>query len=162
MDVFRASAAAACFLGIIFCIIEKLAPSEKYAKQLGLVFAMILALTVVKPFMNFSGEDFSDLSVIEDIPSIASDNTRFEEKAAQNVSDVLMELLEENGIKALKISVEINNLSDGSIVITEVLAEISGSGNTAAAKELLENAVGGAAVTVTAAEDPADASERME
>ncbi len=118
--MFKTAAAADCFLGLVFCMLEKLAPTEKYSKQPNLIFSLVLALTVLQPFL---GEDGVEITLFDENTSepLEEIDLQIEYMAAENVSDVLMDYLMENGINPIKISTEINNLEDGSIFIIAII-----------------------------------------
>ena len=49
METFRLIALTACFLGIIITIFNSLYPSEKFGKQIKIIFSVIFILSLVKP-----------------------------------------------------------------------------------------------------------------
>lgn len=128
--------ASACVLGIIFSVINNMTPSEKFARQMNIIFSLILILVIVSPFVKGDiGLEIPDISenIPEDHSYIYSDRTS--RLISANISDNLGQALAEEGIFPLKISVDINNSSDGSISI--IGAEIilpEGSDSEGAAK----------------------------
>lgn len=135
MDMLCSAAASACVLGIIFSVINNMTPSEKFSRQMNIIFSLILILVIVSPFadgeFNLELSDISE-SVPEDYSFIYNEQT--DRLISANISDNLGKVLADEGIFPLKISVDINNSTDGSISIigTEIILEDSSECETAA------------------------------
>ncbi|MGN0666342.1 MAG: hypothetical protein ACI4KF_07430 [Huintestinicola sp.] len=138
MDMLRASAMAACALGLIFSVISNACPSEKYSKQLNVIFSLIFILVIIKPFMK-GDFDGSDLSFRNDTTVDYSDKYDIlaNEQISANICSELEKILITEGITCTKISVNINNLNEDSISITNASAELD-SENYAHAKQVRE------------------------
>lgn len=118
MDMLCSASASACVLGIIFSVISNMTPSEKFSRQMNIIFSLILILVIVTPFIN-GDFTFELADITENIPEDYS--YIYEEQTSRlisaNISDNLGQVLAESGIFPLKISVDINNSADGSISI---------------------------------------------
>lgn len=149
MDILRGSAVSACFLGIVFSVMGNLVPSEKFARQINVIFSLILALVIIPPFIGADIElpDFSDGDrILEDYSEIAE--IRLMEEIQENICDSLAELLNGYEIYPLKISVDINNSADGSISINKAEITLSDERYADAARRIVSEALGGAEVNV--------------
>lgn len=149
MDMLRGAAASACFLGIVFSVMENMIPSEKFAKQIKVIFSLILALVIIPPFIgaeidipdfDISGAEQEDYSKITEI--------RLEEEICSNICDSLTQMLHGYEIYPEKISVDINNSADGSISITKAEITLDSSEKAAAAEKIISEALVGADVSV--------------
>ncbi|MGN1103183.1 MAG: hypothetical protein ACI4RG_13375 [Huintestinicola sp.] len=143
MDMLCSVSASACVLGIIFSVINNMTPSEKFSRQMNIIFSMILILVIVSPFAD--GEiklEISDISesIPEDYSYIYDEQTS--RLISANISDNLGQILAENGIFPLKISVDINNSSDGSISIIGAEIILSDSADSKSAAKLAAEALG--------------------
>lgn len=130
MDTLCSAAASACILGIIFAVSENMLPSEKFAKQMKMIFSLILIAVIIAPFTE--GEislDSFEMPDITDKDSTFIYNSSFNSLVSDNISDNLGKELSEMGIFPVKISVDINNSQDNSISIIGAEIIIS-SGNT--------------------------------
>ncbi|WP_432649365.1 hypothetical protein [Huintestinicola sp.] len=118
MDMLCQMSASACVLGILFSVISNMTPSEKFSRQMNIIFSLILILVIVTPFAD--GEFDLEMSQIsestpEDYSYIYNEQT--DRLISENISDNLGQALAEKEIFPLKISVDINNSADGSISI---------------------------------------------
>ncbi|MDD6991079.1 MAG: hypothetical protein PUI48_04550 [Oscillospiraceae bacterium] len=140
MDMLCSVSASACILGIIFSVINNMTPSEKFSRQMNIIFSLILILVIFSPFAKGDFKlDMSDISenIPEDYSYIYNEQTG--RLISANISDNLGQALSEKGIFPLKISVDINNSADSSISIIGaeiILADRSDS--KAAAKTAAE------------------------
>lgn len=142
MEIFKASAAAACLLGIIFSCMGSMVATEKFSSQMNVIFTLILILVTASPFAK-GGIDISRFTA--DIPDV-SDYTDIYEKNLNkeintNICDSLEKILRENGIVSSKISVETNNYPDGSISITKAEITLS-EGSMSNAEAIIAAALG--------------------
>lgn len=143
MDMLCQVSASACVLGIIFSVISNMTPSEKFSRQMNIIFSLILILVIVTPFAN--GELDMELSdITENIPEDHSYiyNEQTGRLISANISDNLGQVLADNGIFPLKISVDINNSGDGSISIIEAEIILPKDSDSGAAKMLAAEALG--------------------
>ncbi|MGN0638689.1 MAG: hypothetical protein ACI4J0_09995 [Huintestinicola sp.] len=143
MDMLCSVSASACVLGIIFSVINSMTPSEKFARQMNIIFSLILILVIVSPFAKGDIElEISDISenIPEDYSYIYKEQT--DRLISANISDNLGQVLSENGIFPLKISVDINNSSDGSISIIGAEIILPDSTDSEAAAKLAAEALG--------------------
>ncbi|MCM1523925.1 MAG: hypothetical protein NC120_05650 [Ruminococcus sp.] len=142
MEMLKASAAAACLLGIIFSVMGSMVATEKFSSQMNIIFTLILILVTVSPFVK-NGTDIggftAELPDAIDYSDILEKNLL--EEINGNICGSLEDILRENEIAVSKISVETNNYPDGSISITK--AEITLiSGNADKARALVRAALG--------------------
>ncbi len=143
MEMLKAAALSACFLGIIFSVSEGINPSEKLSKQLRVIFSLILIMVTVPKFIN-SDLDLSELDPTGEKLKDYTEITQMliDDRINENICDSLRSILNENGIEPVKISVVINNSSDGSISITEAQIELVSEKDRAAAQRIVSQAVG--------------------
>lgn len=128
MGTFREVSAAACFLGIIFSIMGNMLPSEKFSGQLRVIFALVMLLVIVPRMigadisLDFGGADsYSYEAAGEAAERILS------EGISRNICDSLEEILRDENIYPLEISVNINNSADGSISINSAVIVLGAS-----------------------------------
>ena len=125
METFRAMAGAACFLGIVITVFSSLYPSEKFAKQMKIIFSLIFILSVVKPVIG------GKIVLPEMGETVAVSTERYEamneetydyfiRSVESNISASLEALLNEINIYPDKIETSINISDSGSISINEV------------------------------------------
>lgn len=143
MDMLCQVSASACVLGIIFSVISNMTPSEKFARQMNIIFSLILILVIVTPFTD--GE--FDLEIHDISENIPEDNSylysqQTDRLISANISDNLGQVLSEKGIFPLKISVDINNSEGGSISIIEAEIILPKGSDSGTAKKLAAEALG--------------------
>ncbi len=125
METFRAMAGAACFLGIVITVFSSLYPSEKFAKQMKIIFSLIFVLSVAKPVIG------GKITLPEMGKTVAASTERYEamnegtydyfiRSVESNISASLEALLNEINIYPDKIETSINISDSGSISINEV------------------------------------------
>ncbi|MDR0903854.1 MAG: hypothetical protein LBM59_04415 [Ruminococcus sp.] len=125
MEGFRLAAGVACFMGIVIALVDALSPSEKFRKQLKVMFAVIFMLAVITPIadgsINFSGETvaaYADRDYLE--ASKLAGESYLETSIGRNISRNLDEILKAENIYAEKIETSINISQTGSIDITVI------------------------------------------
>lgn len=116
---------SAGILAVVMNIFESVYPSEKYAKQMRIIFALIFVLTLVRPITEGikSLSDAKDsIDVVNENISENSDNTLefFKGSVERNISARLSDILQENGIAVKEIKTSINISENGGISINEV------------------------------------------
>ncbi len=125
MEIFRKIAGTACFLGIVITIFSSLYPSEKFAKQMKIIFSLIFILSVVKPFLA------GRIDIPEINGTVAASTEKYEamneeayyyfiSSVESNISASLETALNEIGIYPVKIETSINISDSGGISINEV------------------------------------------
>ena len=125
VETFRAISLTACFLGIVITIFSTLYPSQKFAKQLKIIFSLIFLLSIVKPALNgsftFSGISEA-VSASTDYYQQLSDNTDeyFIRAVESNISTTLTAELHVQNIYPEEIQTSINISENNSISISEV------------------------------------------
>lgn len=142
MDILKNTAAAACFLGIVFSVADSLNPSEKMSKQLRMICSLILVLVTVPMITSADVElpDFGSISPAEDHSGAA--DRYLMGKIEGNICDRLGELLAENKIFPVSISVSVNNTAPDSISITEAEVILADGSDCTAAEKLLRDVLG--------------------
>jgi hypothetical protein len=124
MSGFMQASGVACFIGIVIAIVDALSPSDKFAKQLKMMFALVFMLCVVTPIA--SGEitfddglaDVYAESTIE--TAVQNTDDYIKRSVERNLSRNLTEVLRENGITVKNIETSINISDSGSIDITVI------------------------------------------
>lgn len=143
MDTFKASAYTACILALIFSFLKEMLPTNKFSKQLSILFSLMLVTAVIRPIAN------SDLDISFELSSgeISSDyedklENRLITDIQENICDSLRELMNENDIFPIKIMIDINNLPDGSISIEQAEITVPEHTDTEKAQKLTADALG--------------------
>ena len=126
MQTFRLIAMTACFLGIVITIFNSLYPSEKFSKQVKIIFSLIFILSIAKPIAAGKitlPEIGETVSASSDYYSSLSDNTYdyFIRSVENNISASLEAKLHEKNIYPEEIQTSINISDNGSISINEVI-----------------------------------------
>ena len=142
MEMIQKAALAACVLGIIFSMAGSLFATEKFSRQMNIIFSLIMLLAIISPFM---GEEL-DFDISIDESGLSSDYDAILEKGLDrqinaNICDSLRTLLMENEIISSEITVTTNNLPDGGISITKAEVTLR-SGSESEAERLLSAALG--------------------
>ncbi|MDR0991307.1 MAG: hypothetical protein LBL87_00190 [Ruminococcus sp.] len=128
MDGISASAAVACFAGIVISMVDVLSPSDKFLKQMKIMFALMFILCVVTPIArgDITFDDFavSASAETELENSSAAGDEYFKRAVERNISRNLEEILSEAGIETEKIETSINISENGGISINVIEAFI--------------------------------------
>ncbi|MDR0974601.1 MAG: stage III sporulation protein AF [Ruminococcus sp.] len=145
MEGFRLAAGVACFMGIVIALVDALSPSEKFRKQLKVMFAVIFMLAVITPiadgsidFSEESIEAYADTDYLE--ASRNAGETYLETSIGRNISRNIDEVLKGEDITAEKIETSINILENGSIDITVINLTINPT-NAERAAEIIGEAI---------------------
>ncbi|MGN0641682.1 MAG: hypothetical protein ACI4JJ_00925 [Huintestinicola sp.] len=148
MEMLRTISFTACVLGIVFSLISNGCPSEKFSKQLSVIFSLIFILVIAK---GITGIDLSaDTLTAEDYYAEYDEayGERIDEllsgEIESNLCGSLEELLAEKKIFPAKIFVTVNNSGGDSISIINAGAELeySDRGKTDYAAALIADALG--------------------
>lgn len=143
MELFKSAAAAACFLGLIFAAAENLLPSEKFSKQIHMLFSLIMIAAVG---VKLSSEDFElpDISPGEASGGIYEQqyDDFLDKKIQENICGSLSEILINNNIYPVNISVNINNSADGSISIKKAVITLTDLSEISDAEKIVSEALG--------------------
>ncbi len=152
MDMLRSSAAAACFLGVIFSMLSNIVPSDKFNKQINIIFALILILAVIPPFMDAEFDLSANVISEEGIYDYSEIyNAQLNRQTQSNITEEMRKIFEQNGINTVKISVDVNNSADGSISITKAEIVIADREKLSEARKIASAALGRETdITVTA------------
>ena len=161
MDVFRLVSASACFLGIVITVFGSLYPSEKFGKQMKIIFSLIFILSVLKPVLG-GKFDLSELkSSVSDSPGQfeeISENTYgyFIRSVESNISAALETELGKLDIYPEKIETSINISENGSISISEIRLVLDNAEQVADAENCIGNAVNGSAKIISEIKEKGD------
>jgi hypothetical protein len=146
LDGLRAIAAVACFAGIVISMIDVLAPSDKFIKQMKIMFALMFILCVVTPIVkgDITFDDFAvSASVESDLrQSQAAGDEYFTRAVENNISRNLADILRTGGIETEKIKTSINISESGGISIIVIEAFIKDPNEAEAAANALYAASG--------------------
>ncbi|MDR0946437.1 MAG: hypothetical protein LBM87_01635 [Ruminococcus sp.] len=150
MGAFRIAAGAACFIGIVISIVDSLSPSQKFTKQLKIMFALIFILCVITPLANGS-INFTEIAA----PAIAQANSAeisglngeeyYIRSIINNINRNLKEELKANYINAVNLETSINISETGSISISVIDCTLSDPSQAEEALNVLSGASGGLA-----------------
>ncbi len=138
---------SAGILAVVMNIFESIYPSEKYAKQMRIIFALIFVLTLSKPLMG-SIKNLSDtaesIDVINENISGSTDITLdyFKGSVERNISSRLADILLENDIAVKEIKTSINISDNGSISINEVKIAAENAAQGAEAVDIVKRETG--------------------
>lgn len=147
MDLFRAISYIACLIAIIIAVIDSLYPSEKYAKQMKMIFSLVFLSCITAPIVN-KEVSLDDISV-----SVEADSNLLDERAEEtydyfiksienNLNMELKSTLTQNQINVQEILTSINISDDNSICIREVQIIMSDKDKYDKAVKLIEDEVG--------------------
>lgn len=159
MEKFRLIALTACLLGIIITIFNSLYPSEKFTKQVKMIFSLIFILSLAKPAAagDFSLPEIGEtVSASSDYYRSLSDNTYeyFIRSVENNISASLESKLREINIYPEEIETSINISDNGSISINEVKITLKDITERFSAERCVAEAAGsGTAITIKERED---------
>ena len=125
MDIFRQMTLSGCFIGIVLCAADVLAPEHSLNKQVKTTFSLIFILVFIAPLVKtgLSGNDgelisaSSDVSCDEMEQAVESDIKKFTEK---NLERSLGQILDKKKILYDKISVSVNIDNESGININKV------------------------------------------
>ena len=162
MQTFRLIAMTACFLGIVITIFNSLYPSEKFSKQVKIIFSLIFILSVAKPVAAGRitiPEIGKTVSASSDYYSSLNDNTYdyFIRSVENNISSSLEAKLHEKNIYPEEIQTSINISEGSSISINEVIITLKDMTVSSVAAECIIAATEGEAkVTVKEFKDEGD------
>ena len=163
MQTFRLIAMTACFLGIVITIFNSLYPSEKFSKQVKIIFSLIFILSIAKPIAAGKidlPEIGETVSASSDYYSSLSDNTYdyFIRSVENNISASLEAKLKEKNIYPEEIQTSINISDSTSISINEVIITLKDMTVSSQAIECITEATEGEAkVTVKEFKDEGNA-----
>ena len=143
MEVFRLVSQIACFIGIIVAIMDSLYPSDKFQKQIKLIFSVVFILSVTTPLLK---QDFSfietakQVSISDDELYQASDNaySYYVRAIENNISTRLQTELKQNKINCINIQTSINISDNSSISINEVNINLENKEQIEDAKRIIE------------------------
>ncbi|NLK70624.1 MAG: hypothetical protein GX286_04205 [Clostridiales bacterium] len=125
MDTIKLMIGTSCFVGIAISIADMMKPSEKFNKQIRMIFSLTFILSVLTPIVT-NGINFS---ISEEI--ISANGVQYSEMnttvdnqlkliTEKNIEDSLRLKLVELGIKCNKINVSINIDENSGISINKI------------------------------------------
>ncbi len=125
MDILRQMTLSGCFIGIVLCAADVLAPEQSFSKQIKTIFSLIFILVFLSPLVksSLSHTDDGIISASSDISyedmeqAVESDIKKFTEK---NLERTLGKLLDDKKILYDKISVSVNIDNESGININRV------------------------------------------
>lgn len=138
---------SAGILAVVMNIFESVYPSEKYAKQMRMIFALIFVLTLSKPLISSIekiSETTESVDVINENITISPDKTLdyFKGSVERNISSRLYDILAENNIEVKEIKTSINISESGSISINEVKIAAENAAQGAEAVDIVKQETG--------------------
>lgn len=156
MESFRLISITACFLGIVITIFNSLYPSEKFAKQVKVIFSLIFILSIIKPFAA------GKTALPETEYAVSASAERYEalgdsaygyfvSSVESNISASLAAKLREKNIYPEEIETSINISDNGSISINEVKITLKDITQRSEAERCIKEAAD-SGVTVTVKE----------
>lgn len=139
MDIFRCITLTAGMVSIVIAIFESVMPSEKYSKQLRLIFSLILILSIASPFVQ-GKIDIADIT--DDVALTSVDisgkseaaDRYFAKSVENNISRSIGDMLTENKINFTEIKTSINISESYGISINEIEIAV---GDTAREDEII-------------------------
>lgn len=151
METFRLIALTACFLGIIITIFNSLYPSEKFGKQIKIMFSVIFILSLVKPIASggFAFPALSEtVSASSDYYESLSDGAYdyFIASVESSINASLENKLHEIDIYPEEIKTSINISDNGGISISEVKITLKDMTESFSAKKCVAEATGSSAL----------------
>ena len=118
MDAFKLISLTAGFISIIIAAFDSIYPSEKYSKQIKIIFSLIFVLSIVTPFVNGEVNIDASADVLYE-KNIAADEY-LKSSVENNISSTIGSYLKENEISFDEIKTSINISDYGSISINEI------------------------------------------
>lgn len=139
MDIFRCITLTAGMVSIVIAIFESVMPSEKYSKQLRLIFSLILILSIASPFVQ-GKIDIADIT--DDVALTSADisgkseaaDRYFAKSVENNISRSIGDMLRDNKINFTEIKTSINISESYGISINEIEIAV---GDTAREDEII-------------------------
>lgn len=123
MEGFRNSVMAVCIVSAVLSVVGNLVSGSQLKNQVRLILELVLAVTVISPFINGKSSIELPETGLYDVDysySIEIYNESLKQTASHNISEVLMEQITASGIDCEKIEAEVNISADGSISISRV------------------------------------------
>lgn len=124
MEGFRNSVMAVCIVSAVLSVVGNLVSGSQLKNQVRLILELVLAVTVISPFINGkSSIELPETGLYDDMDysySIEIYNESLKQTASHNISEVLMEQITASGIDCENIEAEVNISADGSISISRV------------------------------------------
>lgn len=154
MESFRTISLTACFLGIVITIFNSLYPSEKFAKQVKVIFSLIFILSIIKPIAagKLIQTDYAVSASAERYEALGdSAYSYFLSSVENNISASLEAKLREKNIYPEEIETSINISDNGSITINEVKITLKDTAERSEAERCIKEATE-SNVTVTVKE----------
>lgn len=148
-------------IAVIMNIFESVYPSEKYAKQMRIIFALVFVLTLVRPITN-GIESLSDaaesIDVINENITESPDNTieYFKGSVERNISERLTDILSENNIEVKEIQTSINISENGGISINEVKIAAENAAQGVEAVDIVKSETGESTLVILISDECAD------
>ncbi len=147
MEVFRLISQIACFIGIVVAIMDSLYPSEKFQKQIKLIFSAVFILSVTSPLLK---QDFSFMESVKQVSISENELYQASEDAysyyirsiENNISTRLCTELKQNKINCTNIQTSINISDNSSISINEVNITLENSEQIEDAKYIIRQELG--------------------
>ena len=147
MDAFKLISLTAGFISIIIAAFDSIYPSEKYSKQIKIIFSLIFVLSIVTPFVNGEvniSESFDFVDASADV--LYEKNTAADEylksSVENNISSTIGSYLKENEISFDEIKTSINISYYGSISINEVKIAAQNAAQGAEAVDIVKRETG--------------------
>lgn len=154
MESFRTISLTACFLGIVITIFNSLYPSEKFAKQVKVIFSLIFILSIIKPIAagKLIQTDYAVSASAERYEALGdSAYSYFLSSVENNISASLEAKLRGKNIYPEEIETSINISDNGSITINEVKITLKDTAERSEAERCIKEATE-SNVTVTVKE----------
>lgn len=148
MDTFKLVTLIAGFVSVLLAIFDSVFPSEKYNKQLRLLFSMVFILCIVAPIKSSIGEltSFSDyIEVSSEKLEVQSDISEdfFVQSVENNINRNIEASLNEKDIHPYEIKTSINISQSGSISINEIEIAVSDTAQEGEIIDVVNNLTGG-------------------
>lgn len=125
MELMKNMIKAACFISVAIMIADMIKPSEKFDKQLKMIFSLVLIIGMLTPILSgkFDLSFADDIGVNTDVDYEDEEdtlNSSLKKSVESNIEHSLKVSLAQNGILCEKISISVNISEDSSISINEV------------------------------------------
>ncbi len=143
MESIKNSVIAVCTVSAAICIIESLVSGTRLKNQMKLILNLVLITAAAAPFFNggsaldlsgFNSHDIPDYGYSQDIY-----NEELRRQISYNISAVLLQQIQAEGISCEKIETEVNIPESGSISITKVTLKTD---NFKKASEIVRSSLG--------------------
>ncbi len=143
MEELKSTIRNICILSVGICVLKYLISGTKLAKQMELIFRIVCVIVIAEPLLkhglHIELPDFSEYLDRNYTITETEYNEELKKQSAENIEQVLEQQITASGVKCEEIDVNINIMSDNSILINKVTVRAD---DFARAEEIIKNSLG--------------------